>query len=122
MISIGSDYEQDAEFVAELVQDFAERVEQIADSIGQIIETMESVAAATQHGAVNSQFIATSVNEAKQVVSGVVEIGEKQKELAQGLDELIKQFKISPRAKEWRKSESRIHRIKVRRVIILFRC
>jgi methyl-accepting chemotaxis protein len=94
MNDIGLKYEQDATFVAKLVQDFEANAEQISASIGQIIETMESIAASAQQGAANTQFISTSISETSKAVEGVTDIGEKQNGLAQSLNSLVHQFKV----------------------------
>ncbi|AHF08500.1 methyl-accepting chemotaxis protein [Desulfitobacterium metallireducens] len=94
MINIGAQYEQDAEFVAQLVHDFAGSSEQISDSIGQILETIESVAVSVEQGATQSQLIVTSIDETSKAVEGVTEIEEKQNGLAQSLNALVQRFKV----------------------------
>jgi methyl-accepting chemotaxis protein len=94
MINIGSQYEQDAEFVAHLVQSFSANAQKISDSIGQIIEAMDSVAVSAEQGATQSQLIVTSIDETSKAVEGVTEIEEKQNVLAQSLNSLVQQFKV----------------------------
>lgn len=94
MVNIGQKYEQDAEFVSNLVQDFAASAEQISVSIGQIIDTMEAVAVAAQEGAANTQLISTSIDETSKAVKGVAGITEKQNSLAQSLYSLVQRFKV----------------------------
>ncbi len=94
MIDIGLQYEQDSEFVAKLVQDFAASAEQISISIGQIIESIEAVAASTQQGATNTQHISNSIDETSKVVEGLSEIKEKQNALAQNLISLVQHFNV----------------------------
>jgi len=94
MMNIGVQYEQDAAFVAQLVQNFAASAEQISVSVGQIRETIEAVAVSAQQGATHSQCIVTSIEETSKAVAGVNEIDEKQNTLAQSLNALVQQFKI----------------------------
>lgn len=94
MIDIGVQYEQDADFVAKLVQDFAANAEQISISIGQIIETIETVATSTQQAATNTQYISSSIDETTQAFVGLSQIKEKQNALAQSLIVLVQRFKV----------------------------
>lgn len=94
MIDIGLQYEQDADFVTKLVQDFATNAEQISISIGQIIQTIETVAASTQQVATNTQNISSAIDETTKAIEGLSEIKEKQNALSENLISLVQRFKV----------------------------
>lgn len=94
MLKGGKQYQEDAQFMAQLVEDFAASSEQMSSSIAEIIQTIESVAASSQQGAANSQQISDTVAETASAVEGVAGIAQNQQQLAQQLYALVQRFKV----------------------------
>jgi len=94
MLENSAQYQKDAEFIAELVEDFAASSEQMANSTAEILKTIESVAASSQQGAASSQQISDTVTETASAVAGVAVIAQDQQRLAQELSTLVQKFKV----------------------------
>ena len=94
MLDTGVEYEEDAQFIADLVRDYAITAKEISTSIEQVILTIESVATATEQGAVNSQKISTTVGETTTALSSVIQVAQNQNNLARDLEELLRKFDV----------------------------
>lgn len=94
MLNTSLAYENDAQVVAALVQDFAASVEEITASIEQVNEALQSVEMAVKETTSSSQEIAQTVSENARAQEEVSRVANSQAELAEKLNSLVGQFKL----------------------------
>jgi len=93
-VKTGVQYQQDADTIGELFNEFALSTAHIANSIEQINQAIESVAATAEQGASGSQDIANNSSEVASAIDDVARIANNQMTLAQKLNEMVSKFNI----------------------------
>ncbi len=94
MVNIGSQYKEDSDIVADLVQNVSNSIKDVASSAQEINHAISNTAATIQQTAASSQEIAKG---SEQAASGAMDINTAAKKMAENaekLNELIQQFKI----------------------------
>jgi len=94
LVQTGYQYKKDADFVGQLVEDFAASTQQITASIEQVNKAIDSVAATAQQAATGAQGIAPHVAETSRAVEEVAKVSQGQAELAQQLNMMVNKFKV----------------------------
>lgn len=92
MLNTSLAYENDAQAVAALVQDFASSVAEISASIDQVNASVKAVEIAVRETTDSSQEIALTVSENAKAQEEVARVATTQSELAEKLSALVRQF------------------------------
>jgi methyl-accepting chemotaxis protein len=93
-LQTGKQYEKDALYVRNLIENFASSTEEISSAIGQITLAIESVSATSQEQTATSLEIAHNVTEATTAIEDISLVAGAQAELAESLDSLMQTFKL----------------------------
>jgi len=93
MLNTSVTYEQDAQTVAVLVQEFASSVQEISSSIGQVNSALQSVGISVKETTNSSQEIAGTVAEVAKAQEDVARVATGQAHLAEKLSRLVQKFK-----------------------------
>jgi len=94
MLNTSHSYENDAQTLAVLVQEFASSVEEITASIEQTNEALRSASLAVREATDRSQEIASTVAEVGRAQEEVARVASSQAQLAEKLSQLVQRFKI----------------------------
>ncbi|MFX0559884.1 methyl-accepting chemotaxis protein [Tepidibacillus infernus] len=94
LLETGEQYQQDANVIGQLFEEFTAKSEQISTSIDQINSAIESVASSVEQSAASSQDIANNSIEISTAIEEVSKVANSQADLAQRLNEMIKKFKV----------------------------
>lgn len=94
MLSVSDKYNEDAEFVNNLVIEFSSTSEELLSSITQVLETIDGVAKAASEGAMGTTEIANRVSDVNMKSNFVLEETLKVKESAQKSEDEISKFII----------------------------
>lgn len=94
MLSVSDKYNEDAEFVNNLVTEFSSTSEELLSSITQVLETIDGVAKAASEGAMGTTEIANRVSDVNIKSNSVLEETLKVKESAQKSENEISKFII----------------------------
>lgn len=92
--SIGTQYNNDADFVSNMSDELAAMTRDLRVTIGQISDGVQNLADLSQNSSSNSQHISESINDSAQAMTQIAETAQNQAELAQKLNELIQKFRI----------------------------
>lgn len=94
MVETSRLYDEDMDFVYELIQKFESNAEEISTSIEQVLRTIDSVAVSTGQSASNSGQISISMNETANAIGNISKIAQEQSSLAEELDQMVNKFKV----------------------------
>ncbi|AQR97366.1 methyl-accepting chemotaxis protein [Clostridium saccharoperbutylacetonicum] len=94
LMNTGLQYEKDAEFMTNVVNNFAASSKQIDEVIIQVSSAIENVSAVAQESATGSEEILGSVEEITCAINEVAKASQVQAELSQKLNQMIQKFKI----------------------------
>ncbi|WP_315068047.1 methyl-accepting chemotaxis protein [uncultured Clostridium sp.] len=94
LMNTGLQYEKDAEFMSNIVNNFADSSKQINEVIIQVSSAIENVSAVAQESAAGSEEILGSVEEITHAINDVTKSSQVQAELSQKLNQMIQKFKI----------------------------
>ncbi|SHH14203.1 methyl-accepting chemotaxis sensory transducer with Cache sensor [Thermosyntropha lipolytica DSM 11003] len=90
----GEQYAKDAQFVKNLMEEFAAAASYIASSIGEVNKAIEGVAAAIEEATASSQEISNNAAETGKALEEVARTAQAQAEMAEKLSLLVGRFKI----------------------------
>jgi methyl-accepting chemotaxis protein len=90
----GIQYEKDAEFMNDIIEEFATSSKQINEVVMQVGSVMQNVSEVAQESATGSDEILRSVNEITFAITDIAKSSQSQTELVQKLDNMIQKFKI----------------------------
>ncbi|NMR89566.1 hypothetical protein HKB06_27890, partial [Vibrio parahaemolyticus] len=90
----GNLYFEDAQFVKELTKDFSQKTSDISFSVEEIGASIDSVAAVIEEANASSQEISLGSEETANSLLKIKQKAEEQREMANKLSKLLKQFKI----------------------------
>lgn len=93
-VDTGNQYQEDANLIGKLFEEFSENIEQISEAISQVNKAIDSVASTAEESASSAQEISGNTNEVSLAINEVAEIAAKQSELAQKLNDLVKRFNV----------------------------
>lgn len=94
LMETGVQYEKDATFVNNTINEFAVSSKQINESIIQISSAIQNISASAEESASSSEDILGSVNEVTLATSDIAKSTQSQAELSQNLTEMVQKFKI----------------------------
>ena len=94
LVDTSAQYLKDAEFVGNLVDDFAGSSEHISTSIEQVNLAIESVGSTIEESTANTQEISANVTETTRKIEEVSRVAQKQSKLAEKQNSLVENFKI----------------------------
>lgn len=94
LMNTGIDYEKDAEFINEIIEEIASSSKQMNEMVEQVSEALQNVSATAEESAASSEEILSSTNEITLAVNDVAKSSQSQAELAQKLSNLVNKFKI----------------------------
>jgi methyl-accepting chemotaxis protein len=94
MMIIGAQYQEDSNLISEYMKEFAVSAGEIAVLIEQVIQTMESVAAATEQAAANSAEISDMVSKTVNTGEQISNIVQQHHSLAKSLENIIHKFMV----------------------------
>ncbi|MBD7911248.1 MULTISPECIES: methyl-accepting chemotaxis protein [Clostridium] len=94
LMSTGLQYEKDAEFMSNIVNNFAASSKQIDEVIMQVSSAIENVSGVAQESAAGSEEILGSVDEITHAINEVSKSSQVQAEFLQKLNQMIQKFKI----------------------------
>lgn len=94
LMNTGIDYEKDAEFINEIIEEIAASSKQMNEMVEQVSEALQNVSATAEESAASSEEILSSTNEISLAISDVAKASQGQAELAQKLTNLVNKFKI----------------------------
>ncbi len=94
LLNVAGEYNQDAEFVNNLVLEFSSTSEELLASLQDVIKTIEQVAQASNEGAEGTTNIAQKVSDITEKSNGILEEVKKSTESVEQLNKEISKFKI----------------------------
>ncbi|WP_242966950.1 methyl-accepting chemotaxis protein [Desulfosporosinus sp. FKA] len=94
MVETSRQYDEDMDFVYELIQKFESNADEISTSTEQVLRTIESVAASTEQSASNSGQISISMNDTAKALGNISTIAQEQSDLAEELNQMVNKFQI----------------------------
>ncbi len=94
LMNTGVQYEKDAEFINNLIEEFALSSKQIDEVIIQVSGAIQNVSAVAQESATGSEEILGSVNQITCAINDVAKSSQSQAELSQKLNEMVQKFKV----------------------------
>lgn len=94
LMNTGIDYEKDAEFINEIVEEISASSKQMNEMVEQVSEALQNVSATAEESAASSEEILSSTNEISLAINDVAKSSQGQAELAQKLSNLVNKFKI----------------------------
>ncbi|WP_315074049.1 methyl-accepting chemotaxis protein [uncultured Clostridium sp.] len=94
LMNTGVQYEKDAEFINNLIEEFALSSKQIDEVVIQVSGAIQNVSAVAQESATGSEEILGSVNQITCAINDVAKSSQSQAELSQKLNEMVQKFKV----------------------------
>jgi len=94
LMNTGMQYEKDAEFMKNLIGEFASSSTQMNEVVMQVESAIQNVSEVAQQSAAGSEEILRSVNEITLAISDIAESSQSQAELSQNLNGMVQKFKI----------------------------
>ncbi len=94
LMSTGVQYEKDAEFVNNIIEEISSSSMQMNEMVEQVSSAIQNVSATAEESASSSEEIMGSINEITLAVNDVARSAQSQAELAQKLTEMVQKFKI----------------------------
>ena len=94
MVSTGVQYQNDAQFISNLVNEFTASSEEISASIEQIVRTIESIASSTEQSTASSMQISNTMNQVSTAIEDVARIAQSQSQLALELNGMVNKFSL----------------------------
>lgn len=94
LMSAGVQYEKDANFVNNIVEEISISSQQIHEVIEQVSTAIQNVSATAEESAESSEEILGSTSEMVSAISEVAKSAQSQAELAEKLNEMVQKFKI----------------------------
>jgi methyl-accepting chemotaxis protein len=94
MIDTSNQYVKDADFVAQLVNEFAVNSERISNSMAETLKAIETISASAEHGAIKSQRIIEVTSDTGEAINKLNDIAHKQNELVLSLNDIVKRFEV----------------------------
>lgn len=92
LLETGIQYQNDADVMMKLFEDFSNKVTDISSAVVQINQSISSVSVTAEQGASNALEIANNSNETSTSIIEVSEIALKQRKLAKELDDMANNF------------------------------
>jgi len=90
----GNQYYNDSDFVSKMSEEIASMSEEITATVGQVSLAVQNMAESSQSSSAEAITIKESMNETSQAIEQVALTAQGQAELAQKLNEIVRQFKI----------------------------
>lgn len=94
LMNTGVQYEKDAEFINNLIEEFASSSKQMDEVVMQVSSAIQNVSTVAQESATGSEEILGSVNQITCAITDVAKSSQSQAELSQKLNEMVQKFKI----------------------------
>ena len=94
LMNTGVQYEKDAEFINNIIEEFASSSKQMNEVVMQVSGAIQNVSAVAQESAEGTEDILTSVNEVTHAITEIAKSAQNQAELSQKLNEMGQQFKV----------------------------
>ena len=94
LMNTGVQYEKDAEFINNIIEEFASSSTQMSEVVMQVGSAIQNVSEVAQQSATGSEEILRSVNEITLAISDIAESSQSQSELSEKLNDMIQRFKI----------------------------
>jgi len=94
LMNTGVQYEKDAEFINNIIEEFASSSTQMSEVVMQVGSAIQNVSEVAQQSATGSEEILRSVNEITFAISDIAESSQSQAELSEKLNDMIQRFKI----------------------------
>jgi len=94
LMNTGVQYEKDAEFINNLMVEFASSSKQMDEVVMQVSSAIQNVSTVAQESAIGSEEILGSVNQIASAITEVAKSSQSQAELSQKLNEMVQKFKI----------------------------
>ncbi|OOM77715.1 methyl-accepting chemotaxis protein 4 [Clostridium puniceum] len=94
LMNTGVQYEKDAEFINNLMKEFASSSKQMDEVVMQVSSAIQNVSAIAQESATGSEEILGSVNQITCAITDVAKSSQSQAELSQKLNEMVQKFTI----------------------------
>jgi len=94
LMNTGVQYEKDAEFINNIIEEFASSSTQMSEVVMQVGSAIQNVSEVAQQSATGSEEILRSVNEITFAISDIAESSQSQSELSEKLNDMIQRFKI----------------------------
>ncbi len=94
LMNTGVQYEKDAEFVNDIIDDISSSSKQMNEVVEQVSAAIQTVSATAEESAASSEEILGSVNEITLAINDVAKSAQSQAELAQKLTDMVHQFKV----------------------------
>ncbi|MEG0641141.1 MAG: methyl-accepting chemotaxis protein [Clostridium sp.] len=94
LLNVACEYNDDAEFVKNLVLGFSETSEELLASLQEVVKTIEQVSQASNEGAEGTTNIAQKVSDITERSNGILEEVKKSSESVEQLNEEVSKFKI----------------------------
>ena len=94
LMNTGVQYEKDAEFINDLIEEFASSSKQIDEVIIKVGSAIQNVSEVAEESANSSEEILSTVNQITFAISDIAKSSQSQAELSQKLNEMVQNFKI----------------------------
>ena len=94
LMDTGVQYEKDAEFIHNLIEEFSSSSKQMDDVVIQVSSAMQNVSGIAQESSTGTEEILSSINEITFAITEVAKSSQSQAELSQKLNEMVQKFKI----------------------------
>lgn len=94
LMNTGIKYEKDAEFMHNLIEKFADSSKQIDEVVIQVRDSIQNVFEIAKTSEINTEEISKNVNEITMAIGEVAISSIDQAELSNGLNEIVRKFKI----------------------------
>ncbi|MBD7911858.1 MULTISPECIES: methyl-accepting chemotaxis protein [Clostridium] len=94
LISVGIQYEKDADFVNSMASDIASSSKQMKEVIDQVSSAMESLSATSVESATSSEDVLNNINEITHAIDEVAKASQNQAKTSQSLTELANKFNV----------------------------
>jgi methyl-accepting chemotaxis protein len=95
LLNTGIQYEKDAKFVRSIATDIAAAAKQMNETVNQVNQVFEGISELAEESAASSEEVLASINEVTKATTQASDSTQIQAQLAQGLTELVKKFKIN---------------------------
>lgn len=94
LLNTGIQYEKDANFVSSIATDIATAAKQMSETVSQVNQVFEGISELAEESAASSEEVLASINEVTKASAQAADSTQTQAELAQGLTQLVRKFKI----------------------------
>jgi len=94
LMNTGIQYEKDAEFINDIIEEFASSSKQMDEVVMQVSSAIQNVSTVAQESATGTEEILGSVNEITFAITNIAKSSQSQAELSQKLNEMVQKFKI----------------------------